>query len=72
VWPVVSWLGLAGCLALFVSLPLWALITGCALSPHSWAPAGSCGATSNAASSVRRGKHSAIAEDIMFHWLVVH
>ncbi len=28
IWPVVSWLGLAGCLALFASLPLWALIIG--------------------------------------------
>ena len=28
VWPVVSWLGLAGCLALFASLPIWALLTG--------------------------------------------
>jgi APA family basic amino acid/polyamine antiporter len=28
VWPVVSWLGLAGCLALFVSLPVWALAAG--------------------------------------------
>src|SRR5947207_3473516 len=28
VWPVVSWLGLAGCLALFVSLPIWALLAG--------------------------------------------
>src|SRR5207247_10534854 len=28
VWPVVSWLGLAGCLVLFASLPLWALLTG--------------------------------------------
>jgi hypothetical protein len=28
VWPVVSWFGLAGCLALFASLPLWALGTG--------------------------------------------
>src|SRR5439155_14586250 len=28
VWPVVSWLGLAGCLALFASLPGWALATG--------------------------------------------
>ena len=28
VWPVVSWLGLAGCLALFASLPVWALVTG--------------------------------------------
>src|SRR5437870_2454505 len=28
VWPVVSWFGLAGCLALFASLPLWALATG--------------------------------------------
>ena len=27
-WPVVSWVGLAGCLALFVALPVWALITG--------------------------------------------
>jgi basic amino acid/polyamine antiporter, APA family len=27
-WSVVSWIGLAGCLALFVSLPAWALITG--------------------------------------------
>ena len=27
-WSLVSWLGLAGCLALFVSLPLWALIAG--------------------------------------------
>ena len=27
-WPVVSWLGLAGCLALFASLPVWALVTG--------------------------------------------
>ena len=25
VWPVVSWLGLAGCLALFAALPVWAL-----------------------------------------------
>jgi len=33
VWPVVSWLGLAGCLALFASLPSWALITaGAALA----------------------------------------
>src|SRR5437870_1516924 len=31
VWPVVSWLGLAGCLALFVSLPVWALLTACAV-----------------------------------------
>jgi hypothetical protein len=29
--PVVSWIGLAGCLALFASLPVWALITGCAV-----------------------------------------
>jgi len=28
VWPVVSWVGLAGCLALFASLPVWALMTG--------------------------------------------
>ena len=28
VWPVVSWLGLAGCLALFAALPVWALATG--------------------------------------------
>ena len=28
VWPVVSWLGLAGCLVLFASLPIWALATG--------------------------------------------
>ena len=28
VWPVVSWLGLAGCLALFAALPAWALATG--------------------------------------------
>src|SRR5213078_2985811 len=28
VWPVVSWFGLAGCLALFASLPVWALLTG--------------------------------------------
>ena len=28
VWPVVSWLGLAGCLALFASLPVWSLLTG--------------------------------------------
>jgi APA family basic amino acid/polyamine antiporter len=28
VWPVISWLGLAGCLALFVSLPVWALAAG--------------------------------------------
>ena len=28
VWPFVSWLGLAGCLALFASLPIWALLTG--------------------------------------------
>ena len=28
VGPVVSWLGLAGCLALFASLPVWALLTG--------------------------------------------
>src|SRR5436190_18962723 len=28
IWPVVSWLGLAGCLALFASLPVWALIIG--------------------------------------------
>src|SRR5207253_8429988 len=28
VWPVVSWVGLAGCLALFASLPIWALGTG--------------------------------------------
>ncbi|TMQ29785.1 MAG: APC family permease [Planctomycetota bacterium] len=28
VWPVVSWFGLAGCLALFTSLPAWALATG--------------------------------------------
>ena len=27
VWPFVSWLGLAGCLALFASLPVWALVT---------------------------------------------
>src|SRR5262249_51457665 len=27
VWPVVSWLGLAGCLALFASLPVWAPLT---------------------------------------------
>lgn len=27
-WPVVSWLGLAGCLALFESLPVWALAAG--------------------------------------------
>jgi APA family basic amino acid/polyamine antiporter len=27
-WPLVSWLGLAGCLALFVALPVWALMTG--------------------------------------------
>jgi APA family basic amino acid/polyamine antiporter len=27
-WSLVSWLGLAGCLALFVALPVWALITG--------------------------------------------
>jgi len=30
VWPIVSWLGLAGCLALYASLPPWALLTaGC-------------------------------------------
>ena len=29
-WSAVSWLGLAGCLALFVSLPVWALLTGAA------------------------------------------
>ena len=28
VWPAVSWLGLAGCLALFASLPVWALAAG--------------------------------------------
>jgi APA family basic amino acid/polyamine antiporter len=28
VWPIISWLGLAGCLALFGSLPVWALATG--------------------------------------------
>ena len=28
VWPVVSWFGLAGCLALFASLPVWSLVTG--------------------------------------------
>jgi APA family basic amino acid/polyamine antiporter len=28
VWPVVSWFGLAGCLALFASLPAWALAAG--------------------------------------------
>ena len=28
VWPVVSWLGLAGCVALLASLPAWALMTG--------------------------------------------
>ena len=28
VWPVVSWLGLLGCFALFASLPMWALATG--------------------------------------------
>ena len=28
IWPVVSWLGLAGCMALYVSLPLWALTVG--------------------------------------------
>ena len=28
VWPVVSWLALAGCVALLVSLPGWAVITG--------------------------------------------
>jgi APA family basic amino acid/polyamine antiporter len=28
VWPAVSWLGLVGCFALFVSLPVWAPITG--------------------------------------------
>src|SRR5439155_867386 len=28
VWPIVSWFGLAGCLALFASLPVWALATG--------------------------------------------
>jgi len=27
-WSLVSWLGLAGCLALFAALPVWALITG--------------------------------------------
>ena len=30
VWPVVSWLALAGCLTLFVSLPVWAITTGIA------------------------------------------
>ena len=30
IWSVVSWLGLAGCLALFASLPVWALLTACA------------------------------------------
>src|SRR5438094_914797 len=30
VWPVISWLALAGCLALFASLPIWALATGIA------------------------------------------
>jgi len=30
VWPVVSWLGLAGCLAFLASLPVWALAVGCA------------------------------------------
>src|SRR5437773_985103 len=28
VWPVVSWFGLAGCLALFASLPGWSLLIG--------------------------------------------
>src|SRR5438552_15890521 len=28
VWSAVSWLGLLGCFALFVSLPVWALATG--------------------------------------------
>src|SRR5712692_5018882 len=27
-WRLVSWVGLAGCLALFAALPVWALITG--------------------------------------------
>src|SRR5207249_10783254 len=31
VWPIVSWVGLAGCLVLFASLPVWALITACAV-----------------------------------------
>jgi hypothetical protein len=30
VGPAVSWFALAGCLALFVSLPVWALATACA------------------------------------------
>jgi len=30
VWPVVSWLALGGCLALFAALPAWALLTGSA------------------------------------------
>jgi hypothetical protein len=28
VWPIVSWVGLAGCVALYLSLPPWALATG--------------------------------------------
>src|SRR5207244_1307363 len=28
VWPIISWFGLGGCLALFVSLPVWSLLTG--------------------------------------------
>jgi APA family basic amino acid/polyamine antiporter len=28
VWPVVSWFGVLGCLALFAALPWWALLTG--------------------------------------------
>ena len=28
VWPVVSWFGLAGCLAFFALLPAWSLLTG--------------------------------------------
>jgi len=28
VWPIVSWIGLAGCAALYLSLPPWALATG--------------------------------------------
>jgi len=40
VWPVVSWLGLAGCLALFASLPAWALVTGVECSRYVQASAG--------------------------------
>src|SRR5262249_2870434 len=28
IWPAISWIGIVGCLALFVLLPRWAIIAG--------------------------------------------